>query len=137
MMIRIVLPALAAVSLSLGLLMTYARAPAPAPALDACLEQLDGALAGGETTAGRAEARRAYLAALERARATGSADGVLQVAEAFAALGDRSVAEQCLVIAARLAGDSRDGQVVERVRAASERLEERLHAGAGEGDWRR
>lgn len=109
MMIRIVLPALAAVSLSLGLLMTYARAPAPGRALDACLE----------------------------ARATGSADGVLQVAEAFAALGDRSVAEQCLVIAARLAGHSRDGQVVERVRAASERLEERLHAEAGEGDWRR
>jgi hypothetical protein len=177
MMIRVVLAALATVSLSLGLLMTYAKDPGLDSPLDARLEQVDGALARGDGTAaararheayvhalgtarwedmlaagsaslrvgeaagtpgaGRAEAREAYLAALNRARASGSTDGVLRVAEAFAALGDRSVAEQCLVIAARLAGESRDGEVVERVRAASERLEERLRAEAGDGGWHR
>jgi hypothetical protein len=42
----------------------------------------------------RAEARRAYLAALFRARALRSAEGVRRVAEAFASLGDREVADQ-------------------------------------------
>lgn len=176
MMIRVVLSALATVSLSLGLLMTYAKDPGLDGTLDARLEQVDGALARGDMTAATraheayvlalgtprwedmlaagaaslrvgtaagkpgargAEARQAYLAALHRARAGGSADGVLRVAEAFAALGDRGVAEQCLVIAARLAGDSHDSEVVERVRAASERMEERLRAEANEGGWHR
>jgi hypothetical protein len=45
-----------------------------------------------------ARARESYLAALVRARADGSADGVTRACDAFAALGDRAVAEQCGII---------------------------------------
>jgi hypothetical protein len=63
-----------------------------------------------------AQARQNYLAALTRARADRSADGVLRVAEAFSALGDHRVAEDCLVIAERL-GASPDHEVIVHLRA--------------------
>jgi hypothetical protein len=47
----------------------------------------------------RTEARHAYLSALFRARETGSTEGVLRVAEAFAALGDREMAEYARAMA--------------------------------------
>jgi hypothetical protein len=50
----------------------------------------------------RAEARRAYLAALLRARALQSAAGAMRVAEAFARLGDAEMAERARRIAAEL-----------------------------------
>ena len=52
-------------------------------------------------------ARQAYLAGLFRARRDGTVTGALRAAEAFAALGDREVAEQSLHVAAALALGSR------------------------------
>ncbi len=72
--------------------------------------------------AAQARARTNYMAALFHARQQGSLDGVLRVAEAFAALGDREVMDGCLRIAEVMAGDSRDPQARERVRAFRERL---------------
>lgn len=69
-----------------------------------------------------AEARRSYVNAFFRARHQGSLDGVLRVTEAFAALGDREVARQGLVIANVLAAASREPYARERVRALQERL---------------
>ena len=63
-----------------------------------------------------AQARKNYLAALTRAHAERSADGVLRVAEAFSALGDHRVVEDCLVVAERL-GASPDHEVIVRLRA--------------------
>jgi hypothetical protein len=64
-------------------------------------------------------ARELYLAALTRARADRSIDGVLQVAEAFQGIGDHRVVEQCLLVAERL-GASADSEVVVRLRALTE-----------------
>ncbi len=84
----------------------------------------------GETAKGRkaaeARARKLYLAALFRARNEGSLDGVLRVAEAFAALGDREVVDQSLRIAERLATRSQDAQANARVQAFQEQLSARL-----------
>lgn len=77
--------------------------------------------ASGSRKASEAQARRVYLTALFRARNQGSLDGVLRVGEAFAALGDRQVAEQALVIATRLAARSNDREALGRVRAFQER----------------
>jgi hypothetical protein len=71
----------------------------------------DAALRVGDATGtrsiGRAKARRAYQAALYRARAQRSVDGVLRAAESFAALGDRDVTEGALHMARKLtAGDA-------------------------------
>ena len=49
----------------------------------------------------RPEARQAYLAALLRARADGSAAGMRRVADAFAALGDEAAAIQARLMAQR------------------------------------
>jgi hypothetical protein len=68
-----------------------------------------------------AKAREAYLAALFRARAEGSIDGVLRTAERFAELGDRAVVEQCIHVARQIAARSRDPQADEHVRAFTER----------------
>jgi hypothetical protein len=63
--------------------------------------------ATGTRSIGRAKARRAYRAALYRARAQRSVDGVLRAAERFAALGDRDVTEGALHMARKLtAGDA-------------------------------
>jgi len=66
--------------------------------------------------------RRAYLAALFRARRQASLDGVVRIAEAFAALGDRDMARQGVVIAAALAATSREPHALERVRGLQQRL---------------
>lgn len=78
--------------------------------------------AAGARKPSEARARELYLAALFRARDRGSLDGVLRVAEAFGALGDREVAQQGIHIAQHLATSTRDAQARERVRVAAERL---------------
>lgn len=79
-----------------------------------------GARAGFRTTS-IAKARQAYLAALFRARAEGSVEGVLRSAERFAELGDRDVVEQCIRVAHQVAARSTDPQAREYVRAFTER----------------
>jgi hypothetical protein len=77
------------------------------------------ALPGGP----RAKAREAYLTALVRARRDRSVDGVLRAAQAFSALGDRAVVEQCLGVAESLAaGNARASHRIRefRTRAAGE-----------------
>jgi len=69
-----------------------------------------------------AKARRIYLGALFQARAQGSLDGVLRVADAFLVLGDREVVYQCLRIAESLADRGRDASARARVRAFEARL---------------
>ena len=68
----------------------------------------DAALRIGERSGQRdayvARARDAYFAALMRARAERSIDGVTRVWRAFVALGDHEVAEQCAIIAEKLQG---------------------------------
>lgn len=76
----------------------------------------------GSRKAYDATARRIYLTALFRARQERSLDGVLRVAEAFAALGDQQVVTQSIRIAERLAADQRDTQARDRVLAFSQRL---------------
>lgn len=71
--------------------------------------------ATGSRTAATARARRAYLAALVRARAQGAVEGTLLVAQAFADLGDRDMADQCLRVAQTLADRSKDAASVARV----------------------
>lgn len=66
------------------------------------------------------KAREVYLSALFRARQQGSLDGVLRAAEAFAALGDREMALQCLRAATGVAG--RDGKAQGRIQALAERF---------------
>ncbi len=77
----------------------------------------------GEVAKGReaaeATARTLYLSALFRARQEESLDGVLRTAEAFAALGDREVVDQCIRIAELLAAQDPEGQA--DVRAFRER----------------
>jgi 5-carboxymethyl-2-hydroxymuconate isomerase len=62
-----------------------------------------------------AQAREAYMAALVRARAGRSVEGVLRVAESFAALGDHHLVDQCLAIAEGL-GANADHEVIVRLR---------------------
>jgi hypothetical protein len=67
-----------------------------------------------------AKAREIYLAALFRARQQDSLDGVLRVAEAFAALGDRDEVERCVRIAERLA--AQDAEAKADVQAVAARI---------------
>jgi hypothetical protein len=66
----------------------------------------------GEATRGRqsavSEARRIFLIALFQARERGDADGVALAGEAFAALGDREVADRAFDVAIALATRNRD-----------------------------
>ncbi len=62
-----------------------------------------------------AMASRAYLAGLARAREQRSLDGVLRIAEGFAALGDREMVEYCIGVATRLAEADREAERVTRV----------------------
>ena len=64
----------------------------------------------------RPNARQAYLTALLRAQRDGSVDGVLRIAEAFHALGDRAVALQCARLAIRIAEAQVDAVEMERAR---------------------
>lgn len=90
------------------------------------IEVGDASLRIGEATgtrkASEARARKAYLAALARARQVKSLDGVLRTAEAFAGLGDPEVVQQSIRIAESLAAQSRDTHAYDRVRAFQERL---------------
>jgi hypothetical protein len=67
-------------------------------------------------------ARRLYLTALFRAQRLSSLDGVLKAAEAFAALGDRQVVEQCVAVAITLGRRSSERHDLERVQVARTRL---------------
>jgi hypothetical protein len=72
-----------------------------------------------------ARARETYWTALFRARRQGSLSGVLQAAEAFGALGDRGMVEQCIHVAERLASLNGDGDSAQRVRTLAASLMER------------
>lgn len=67
-----------------------------------------------------ATARKAYFAALFRARQRDSLEGVLRTAQAFAELGDGQVVEECLGLAELMAADRGDAEG--RVRAVAARL---------------
>ena len=69
---------------------------------------------------GDAQARDAYMTALERARRQHSLDGVLRVAAAFGELGEREVVVHAVRIAEHQAAD--DPRARERVRAVADRL---------------
>ena len=66
-------------------------------------------------------ARDAYFKALLRARRDDSLEGVLRVAESFAALGDAAVVEQCLHVAHRLAARNVDPIAARRVQMFADR----------------
>jgi hypothetical protein len=68
-------------------------------------------------------ARRAYLAALFRARGERSLPGVLSAAEGFESLGDRPVVEQALRVAATLDDVRVDADTARRLRALRDRLD--------------
>lgn len=70
---------------------------------------------GRETAIGRT--RRAYLIALFRARQRRDADGAAAAGQAFAALGDREVADRAFAIALALAARNRDDGAKERIAA--------------------
>lgn len=78
--------------------------------------------AAGFPEAAEATARRAYLAGFSRARQLASVDGVLRAAVAFAALGDRDVAEHCLRIAESLAKEAHSAKAWSRVSAFKAQL---------------
>lgn len=83
--------------------------------------------------AAEAQARRLYLSALFRARNDRSVAGMLQVAEAFDALGDREVVEQVLAMAERLAGQLRDDQERGAVATFRERRAQRVQGQSSAG----
>ncbi|HEY3065387.1 MAG TPA: hypothetical protein VGL09_06315 [Methylomirabilota bacterium] len=81
---------------------------------DAMADVGDAALRIGEVREFRespqAAARKSYLTALFRARAAGSLDGILRVADGFTALGDESVVRECLRVADGVVGSDADGR---------------------------
>ena len=79
----------------------------------------------GLKKAAESRARESYWTALFRARRQGSLNGVLDTAEAFGALGDRVMVEQCIRIAERLAVLTGDAEAAERVRALAADLTQR------------
>jgi hypothetical protein len=79
----------------------------------------------GFQKAAESRARESYWTALFRARRQGSLNGVLDAAEAFGALGDRVMVEQCIRIAERLALLTGDPEATDRVRALSADLAQR------------
>ena len=66
--------------------------------------------------ASEARARETYWTALFRARQQGSLNGVLDAAEAFGALGDRAMVEQCIRVAESLAALNGDAAAADQVR---------------------
>jgi len=85
----------------------------------------------GTPRGARMNAREAYMSALIRARRERSVEGALRSAEAFGALDDRAVVEQCFHIAAQLAAGNDEAQ--ERVREARERWASRPVAPGSDG----
>src|ERR1044071_1269701 len=79
----------------------------------------------GFKKAAESRARESYWTALFRARRQGSLNGVLDTAEAFGALGDRVMVEQCIRIAERLALLTGDPEAADRVRALALDLAQR------------
>jgi hypothetical protein len=79
----------------------------------------------GFQKAAESRARESYWTALFRARRQGSLNGVLDAAEAFGALGDRVMVEQCVRIAERLALLTGDAAAADRVRALAADLSQR------------
>jgi hypothetical protein len=79
----------------------------------------------GFRKAAESRARESYWTALFRARRQGSLNGVLDTAEAFGALGDRVMVEQCIRIAERLAVLTGDGEAADRVRILAADLAQR------------
>ena len=79
----------------------------------------------GFKKAAESRARESYWTALFRARRQGSLNGVLDTAEAFGALGDRVMVEQCVRIAERLAVLTGDAEAAERVRGLAADLAQR------------
>lgn len=88
---------------------------------DALLEVGDAARRAGELAGSRgtadAKAREIYRMALARARHQESLDGVLRVAEAFVAIGDREGAVESLRIAETLAGQDPEARADARALA--------------------
>ncbi len=78
--------------------------------------------------ASEARARETYWTALFRARQQGSLNGVLDAAEAFGALGDRAMVEQCIHVAESLTTLSGETDGAERIRALAASLAERAAA---------
>jgi len=79
----------------------------------------------GFQKAAESRARESYWTALFRARRQGSLSGVLDAAEAFGALGDRVMVEQCIRIAERLALLTGDPGAADRVRTLATDLAQR------------
>lgn len=75
--------------------------------------------------ASAARARETYWTALFRARQLGSLNGVLDTAEAFGALGDRTMVTQCIRVAESLAALQSDASGAERIRELAANLAER------------
>jgi hypothetical protein len=67
-------------------------------------------------------ARSLYLEALVQAKSQHSPEGALRVAAAFDRLGDRSVVEQCVMVAESAARRRRDSHALHEVAVARERL---------------
>jgi hypothetical protein len=79
----------------------------------------------GFQKAAESRARESYWTALFRARRQGSLSGVLDAAEAFGALGDRVMVEQCIRIAERLALLTGEPGAMDRVRTLATDLAQR------------
>ncbi len=75
---------------------------------------------GGDRKAVQSQARQIYLTALSRARRQESFDGVLQIAEAFARLGDDEMVEQSIETAKLFAAS--DPEAEADLRAFLERM---------------
>jgi hypothetical protein len=71
--------------------------------------------ASGSPAGGISRARDLYLSALFRASGSGSLDGVLRLASAFAELGDDEVVTHSLRIARRLAGANTSAELREQL----------------------
>jgi hypothetical protein len=75
--------------------------------------------------ASEARARETYWTALFRARQQGSLNGVLEAAEAFGALGDHQMVEQCLRVADGLVALNADAAAADRIRTLAANVAER------------
>jgi hypothetical protein len=116
-----VLLALLAIAALAEVLASAAVLPASAPQVvswERAMQIGDEARQRGDVPA----ARRAYVAALFRARGERSLPGVLDAAERFAALGDRDVVEHALGMAAPLGGADRDDETQRRLQALRDQL---------------
>jgi hypothetical protein len=79
----------------------------------------------GFRKAAESRARESYWTALSRARRQGSLNGVLDAAEAFGALGDQMMVEQCIRTAERLALLTGDADAPDRIRMLAADLAQR------------